>query len=96
MRGNVKVELDLSNYAIKADLENARGVDALKFVRKVDLAHLKSEIDKLDSAKLKINPEDLSKLSDVVKNEVVKKTVYDELCRKVNDIQTIDTGNLVK
>ena len=80
---NAKVELDLSNYAIKADSKNARGVDTLKFVRKVDLAHLKSEIDKLDIAKLKITPDDLSKLIDVVKNEVVKKTVYDELCRKL-------------
>ena len=68
----------------------------MKFVRKVDLAHLKSEIDKLDIAKLKITPDDLSMLIDVVKNELVKKTVYDELCRKVNDIQTTDTSNLVK
>ena len=46
--GNVKFELDLSNYATKADLKNATGVDTSKFTKKVDLATLKLEIDKLD------------------------------------------------
>ena len=49
----MKVELDLSNYAIKADLENAAGVDTSKFAKKVDLANLKSNVDKLDTDKLK-------------------------------------------
>ena len=79
---NVKVELDLSNYATKADLKNATGVDTLKFAKKVDLASLKSEIDKFDIGKLETTSVDLSKLSDAVKNEVVKKTVYDELVKK--------------
>ena len=56
--GNVKVELDLSNYVIKADLKNATGVDASKFAKKVDLASLKSKIDKFDIAKLEITPID--------------------------------------
>ena len=46
--------------------------------------------------KLETNPVDLSKLSDVVKNEVVKKSEYNELIKKVDAIQTTDTSNLVK
>ena len=49
------------------------------FAKKVDLANLKSEIDILDIIKLETTPPDSSKLSDVVKNEVAKKTVYDEI-----------------
>ena len=73
---NVKVELDLSNYATKADLKNATGVDTFEFAKKVDLASLKSEIDKLDIGKLETTSVDLSKLNDAVKNEVVKKTIW--------------------
>ena len=58
----VKVELDLSNYAIKADLKNATGVDKSKFVKKVDLAHLESNVDKLDIDKQKNVPANLSNL----------------------------------
>ena len=50
--GRVKVELDLSNYATKADLKNAKDVDTSKFAKKVDLASLKSNVDKLDIDKL--------------------------------------------
>ena len=90
----VKVELDLSNYETKADSKNAAGVDTSKFAKKVDLASLKSNVDKLDlknfpnnfsNLKSKVDkldvdklvpaPVDLSKLSDVVKNDVVKKDV---------------------
>ena len=60
--GRVKVELDLSNYATKADLKNATGVDTSKFAEKVDLAHLKSHVDKLDTDKLKNVPTNLSNL----------------------------------
>ena len=80
---NVKVELDLSNYATKADLKNAAGVDTFEFAKKVDLASLKSEIDKLDIGKLETTSVDLSKLSDAVKNEVVRNTLYDELVKKL-------------
>ena len=76
--GNVKVELDLSNYATKADLRSAAGVDISKFAKNVDLASLKSETDKLDISKLETTPVDLSKLSDVVQHKVVKRTVNDE------------------
>ena len=94
--GNVKVELDLSNYATKADLKNATGVDTLKFAKKVDLASLKSEIYKLDVDKLETTPVDLKRLNDVVDKEVVKKDMYDEFIKKVNAIQTNDTSDLVK
>ena len=53
-----------------------------------NLASLKAEGDKIDIEKLKTIPNDLSKLSNVVKNEVAKKTVYDKLITKVNNIDT--------
>ena len=53
-------------------------------------------MDKLDIGKLETTPVDLSKLSDAVKNKVVKKTEYDELVENVNSIITADTSNLVK
>ena len=58
----VKVELDLSNYATKADLKNATGVDTSKFDKQVDLANLKTNVDKLDIAKLENVPTNLSNL----------------------------------
>ena len=65
-------------------------VDASSFALKTNLANLKTEVDKLDIDKLAPVPVDLSKLSDVVKNDVVKKTVYDKLVAKVNNIDTND------
>ena len=47
----VKVELDLSNYATKADLKNATGVQLSKITKKVDLVSLKYNVDKLDIEK---------------------------------------------
>ena len=64
--GRVKVELDLSNYVTKADLKTATGVDVSKFAKKVDLAHLKSNVDKLDIDKLKNVPTDLRNLKSKV------------------------------
>ena len=64
--GRVKVELDLSNYATKADLKNATGVDTSKFAKKVDLASLKSNVDKLDIDKLKNVPTNLNNLKSKV------------------------------
>ena len=57
---SVKVELDLCNYATKADLKNATGVDTLDFARKTNLTNLKSDVDKLDIDKLKNVPSGLS------------------------------------
>ena len=84
--GNTKVKVDLSNYATKTDLKNVTHVDTSSFALKTNLASLKTEVDKLDIDKLAPVPVDLSKLSDVVKN--VKKTVYDKLAAKVNNIDT--------
>ena len=65
-------------------------VDTSSFALKTNLSHLKTEVDKLDIDKLAPVLVDLSKLSDVVKNDVVKKTVYDKLVAKVNNIDTSD------
>ena len=73
---NIKVELDLANYATKADLKNITHVDVSSFASKTNLAALKTEVDKIDVDKLKTTPTDLAKLSNVVKNDVVKKTDY--------------------
>ena len=85
---NIKVIVDLPNYATKADIKNISHVDTSSFALKTNLASLKTEVDKLDIDKLVPVPVDLSKLSDVVKNDVVKKTVYDKLVAKVNNINT--------
>ena len=69
----VKVKVHLSNYARKTDLKNVAHVDTSNFALKTNLASLKTEIDKLGIDKLASVPVDLSKLSDVVKNDVAKK-----------------------
>ena len=74
--GDINVKVDLSNYATKADIKNISHVDASSFALKTNLANLKTEVDKLDIDKLVPAPVDLNKLSDVVKNDVVKKDVY--------------------
>ena len=86
--GNINVKVDLSNYATKPDIKNISHVDTSSFVRKTNLANLQTEVHKLDIDKLILVPVDLSKLSNVVKSEVVKKTVYDKLVAKVNNIDT--------
>ena len=67
------MELDLSSYATKTDLKNVTYVDVSSFASKTNLANLKTEVDKLDIDNLTTVPEDLAKLSNVVKNKVVKK-----------------------
>ena len=74
--GNINVKVDLSNYATKTDLKNVTHVthvDTSSFALKTNLTNLKTEVDKLNIDKLAPVPADLSKLSDVVKNDVVKK-----------------------
>ena len=73
---NIKVELDLANYATKNYVKNITHVDVSSYATKTNLAALKTEVDKIDTDKLKTVPSDLSKLSNVVKNDVVKKTDY--------------------
>ena len=86
--GDINVKVDLSNYATKVDIKNISHVDTSSFASKTNLASLETEVDKLDIDKLVPVPVDLSKLSDVVKNNVVKKTEYDKLVAKVNEIDT--------
>ena len=90
-----KIKKYLSNYITKFDLRNARVVHTSEFTRKANLAGLKSDMDKLDIAKLESNPADLSKLSNVVEKKVVEKTVYNESVKKFNTILANDTNNLV-
>ena len=86
---NIKVELDLSNYATKKDINDITHVDVSGFASKTNLAALKTEVDKIDADKLKAVPVDLAKLSNVVKNEVVKKTDYNT---KVTNIESQIAG----
>ena len=86
--GNIDVKVDLSNYATKADIKNISYVDTSRFALKTSLASLKNEVDKLKIEKLALVPVDLSKLSDIVKDDAVKKAVYEKLAAKVNNIDT--------
>ena len=86
---DVKVELDLTNYATKTDLKNITHVDVSSFASKTNLAALKTEVEKINVDKLKTTPTDLAKLSNVVKNDVVKKTVYNT---KVTSIEAQIAG----
>ena len=86
--GNINVKVDLSNNATKTGLKNVAHVDTSSFPLKTNSASLKTEVNKLDIDKLASVPIDLSKLNDVVKNDVVKKAVYDKIAAKVNDIDT--------
>ena len=78
----------MSAYATKADLKHALGVDTTKLAAKSYFASLKAEVDKINVDKLKTVPVDLSKLSNAVNNDVVKKTVYNKLVARVNNIDT--------
>ena len=73
---DIKVELDLTNYPIKTDLKNITHVDVSSFASKTNLVALKTEADKIDVNKLKTTPIDLDRLSNLVKNDVVKNTDY--------------------
>ena len=90
--GNINVKVDLSDYATITDLKYVTHVDTSSFAPKTNLANLKTEVDQLDIDKLAPVPVNLSKLSDVVKNDVVKKTDYNKLVTKVKNI---DTSNFV-
>ena len=88
----IKVKLDPSNYATKTDLKDITHVDVSDFASKTNLAALKTEVDKIDTDKLKTVPDELAKLSNVVKNGVVKKVDYNTLKTKVDGT---DTSNFV-
>ena len=71
--GDINVKVDLSNYATKSDIKNISHVDTSRFALKSNIASLKADVDELDIDKLVPVPVDLSKVSDVAKNDVVKK-----------------------
>ena len=92
---NIKVKLDLTNYATKTDLKDITHTDVSSFASKTNLAALKTKVDKIDGDKLKTVPDDLAKLSNVVKNEVIKKTDFsaDDYVKKTKfsgDINSLD------
>ena len=95
-KSKIRVELDLSSYATKSDLQKVTSINTSKFTKKVDLGNLKSDVNDLVIDNLKNVPVDLSKLSNLVKNDVFKRTLNDELVKNVIVIQTIDTSDLVK
>ena len=78
----------MSNYATKTDIKNISHIYTSNFPLKLNLIDLKTEVDKLDINKLAPVPVDLSKLCDVVKIMLLKKTVYDKLVAKVNSVDT--------
>ena len=86
---NIKVELDLTNYATKTDLKNIKHVDVSSFASKTNLAALKTEVDKIDVDNLRTTPTDLDRLRNLVKNDVVKKTDYNT---KVTSIEAQIAG----
>ena len=92
--GDINVKFDLCNYATKTDLKNVTHVDVSSFALKSNLARLNTDVDKSDMDKLTAIPNDLAKLNNMVKNEVVKKTEYDKLITKVDNIDT--TGFVLK
>ena len=86
---NIKVELDLANYATKTDRNNITHVDVSSFASKTNLAALKSEVDKIDAYKLKATPTDFAKLTNAFEHDVVKKTDYNT---KVTSIEAQIAG----
>ena len=87
--GNINVKVNLSNHTTTAEFKSTTGVDTSKLAPKSDFARSKAEVDEIDVDKIKTIHVDLTKPSNVVKNEVDKKTVYDDkLVTKVNSIDT--------
>ena len=86
---NVKVELDLTNYATKTDLKNITHADVSSFASKTNLVALKTEVDKIDTDKLKTAPTELAKLTNAIENDGVKKTDYNT---KVTSIEAQIAG----
>ena len=86
---NIKVELNLANYATKDDVKNITHVDVSSFASKTNLAALKTEVDKIDTDKLKTTPADLAKLTNAIENDVAIKTYY---ITKVTNIEAQIAG----
>ena len=97
---SVSVKLDLTNYTTKDDVKNITHVDVSSFVNKTNLSALKTEVDKLDTDKLKTTPADLAKLTNAIDNELVKKTVYNAKVTSIDNaiagVKQSATNNLVE
>ena len=87
-RRDIKVKLDLSNYATKTDLKNVAHVDVSSFASKKNLASVKNEVDKIDIPKLSAAPADLAKLTNKVANDLVGETDFNALEKKVTGNKT--------
>ena len=74
-RNNIKVELNLANYATKDDVKNITHVDVSSFAGKTNLAALKTEVDKIDADKVKTTHTDSAKLTNAIEHDVVKKLI---------------------
>ena len=72
---NIKVKIDLINYATKEDIKNITHEDTSNFALKTNWANLKTEVDKLDIDKLVPIPADFSKLSNAVKMMLLKRLI---------------------
>ena len=94
-RNNVKVELDLINYATKTDLKNITHADVSSFASKTNLPSLKTEVDKIDADKLKTVPIDLAKLTNAVEHNLVKKTVCNTKVTSIDVQRAGHTKNTV-
>ena len=97
---SINVKLDLTNYATKDDVKNITHVDVSSFASKTKLAALKTEVDKLDTDKLKTTPTDLAKLTNAVENDLVKKTVYNAkvtaIDNEISGVKQSATNNLTE
>ena len=91
--GNLKVKLDLKNYAIKEELKNITHVDTSTFALKTNLASLKTEVDKLDIPKLATVSIDLADLTKEFQEDFTKKTDFNSLKTKFDKNET-DNANL--
>ena len=78
----------MSNYIIKSDIEIPIVADTSDLAKKVNLACLKSKVDRIDVDSVKTVSIDFFKLRDVVKNIIIEKSVFDGFVKKVNTIDT--------
>ena len=97
---SINVKLDLTNYATKDNVKNITHVDVSSFVSKTNLAALKTEVDKLDTDKLKTTPAGITKLTKAVDNDLVKKTVYNAkvtaIDNEISEVKQSVTNNLAE
>ena len=92
---NIKVQLDLTNYATKDDVKNITHIDVSGYATKTNLAALKTEVDKIDTDKLKTVPADLAKLTSVVKMKLLKRLILVLMIESV-ELENKITSNTAK